>query len=124
MVKSVLMALIQKKPVALSVGSINIDQRVVENASVEDKNNNPTYKILHSNKEEVRFYEKVKRNYILSTIDDTGENRSNSSKVSSCEQAEIDAPSSTVGDNTERRKSSVVSSRKQVQTPPMVLQGI
>ena len=72
------MALIQKKPVALSVSSINIDQRVSENASVEDKNNNSTYKILHSNIVEVRFYEEVERNDILSTIDDTGENRSKS----------------------------------------------
>ena len=36
--KSVLTALVPKKPVALSVGNINIDQRVVENALVEDKN--------------------------------------------------------------------------------------
>ena len=29
------MALVPRKPIALSVGSINIDQRVVENALVE-----------------------------------------------------------------------------------------
>ena len=29
---------VSKKPVALSVGSINVDQRVVENPLVEDKN--------------------------------------------------------------------------------------
>ena len=32
------MALVSKKPVALSVGSITIDQRVVENPLMEDKN--------------------------------------------------------------------------------------
>ena len=55
------------------------------------------------------------------TIDNTGEKGSKSSKVSSsCEQTENDSPSSTIDDNTERRKSSVVSSRKHVQTPSMV----
>ena len=36
---SVLTALVPKKPVGLSVSNINIDQRVVESTSVEDKNN-------------------------------------------------------------------------------------
>ena len=38
------MALVSKKPVALSVGSINIDQRVVENPLMEDKNKRLTCK--------------------------------------------------------------------------------
>ena len=47
--ESVLTALVPKKPIALSVGSINID-------SVEDKNNNSTYKI-HDYTNEVNFCE-------------------------------------------------------------------
>ena len=42
------MALIPIKTVVLSVGSININQRIVENLSVEDKNNYSTYK-THDN---------------------------------------------------------------------------
>ena len=40
--ESILTTLTQKKPVALSVGSIDVDQRVLENVSVEHKNNNST----------------------------------------------------------------------------------
>ena len=40
--ESVLTTLTPKKPVALSVGSIDVDQRVLENVSVEHKNNTST----------------------------------------------------------------------------------
>ena len=40
--ESVLTTLTPKKPVALSVGSIDVDQRVLENVSVEHKNNSST----------------------------------------------------------------------------------
>ena len=43
--ESILTALVPKKSVALSVGSINVDQKVGENPSVEDKNKSLTYKI-------------------------------------------------------------------------------
>ena len=46
------MALVPKKPVALSIGSINV-------LSVEDKNKNSTYKIHHNTNEEVSFCEKI-----------------------------------------------------------------
>ena len=38
--ESVLTVLMPKETVALSAGSINIDQRIVEDVSVEDKNDN------------------------------------------------------------------------------------
>ena len=62
--ESVLTALIPKKPVALSIGRINIDQRVVENAIVEDNNKSSTYKI-HHNINEVSFSEQVKSNDMI-----------------------------------------------------------
>ena len=46
--------LVPKKPVAMSVGSINIDQRVVENASMKGNSNILTYKIRNSG-EEINF---------------------------------------------------------------------
>ena len=42
-----------KKPVALSVGCINIDQRVIEHVSVEDKNDDSTYNIHDNTNEKV-----------------------------------------------------------------------
>ena len=56
---SAITALVSKKPVALSVGSINFDQRVVVNASIDDKSNNSTYK-THNTKEDVSFCENRK----------------------------------------------------------------
>ena len=55
--KSVLTALVPRKPVVLSVSSINIDQRVVENTSVEDQDNSSTYKINDNTNEKVNFCE-------------------------------------------------------------------
>ena len=49
-------ALVPKKPIAPSVGSINVVQRVVENPLVEDKNEILTYKI-HNTNEDVSFCE-------------------------------------------------------------------
>ena len=81
--ESVRTVLVPEKPVALSVGSIDIDQRVVENALlVEDKNNSSTYKIHHiTNKSE-----QVESNDVLSTNVDTNKKGGKSSKVNSCER--------------------------------------
>ena len=62
--ESVLTTLAPKKPVALSVSSINID-------SMEDKNNNSSYKKHDSTNEEVSFCEQVESNILSPTIDDT-----------------------------------------------------
>ena len=51
--ESVLTAIFPKEPVALSVGSINVGQRVVENPLVEDKNERLTYK-MHEDTDEVK----------------------------------------------------------------------
>ena len=66
--QSVLAALILKNSLVLSVGSINVDQRVGENLLVEDKNKMSTHKIH----EEVSFCEQVESNSLSSTIDGTG----------------------------------------------------
>ena len=69
--ESVLTGLVSTKPVALSVDSINIDQRVVENASVQDKDNNLTYTIHGNANEKVSFCEQIERSGMSSTIDGT-----------------------------------------------------
>ena len=57
-------ALVPKKPVVLSVGSISIN-------SVEDKNNNSMYKIHDNTDEEVSFCEQVESVTLSPTIADT-----------------------------------------------------
>ena len=117
--ESLLTALRPKKTVALSVGSFNIDQRVVADASVENKNNISKYKTHDNTNEEVGFCENAKRNAPSSAIDDTNKTKCRSSEVSSCEQVESDAWSSTIDGYTESCKRSEVrgvNSRKQVQT--------
>ena len=59
-----------KKTVALSVGSINIDHRVVENASVQNNNNNITYRIHENTNKKVSFCEQDERG---STIGEGGD---------------------------------------------------
>ena len=54
--ETVLTASLPKQTVVLSVGSINIEQRVVEKTSVENKNNNSTYEIHHNTKEKVILF--------------------------------------------------------------------
>ena len=66
--ETVLTDSVSTKPVGLSVGSINIDQRVIGNAPVEDKNNTSPYKIRHYTKEKVSVCEKVASNALPSTI--------------------------------------------------------
>ena len=53
--ESVLTVLVPKKPVAESVGSINVGHRVVEKTLEEDKNEISTYK-THDTNEDVRFW--------------------------------------------------------------------
>ena len=61
--ESVLTALVSKKPVALSVGIINVDQRVVVESAFlvkdENENNGSTYKIHNTNNEDVSFCDQV-----------------------------------------------------------------
>ena len=66
---SILTALVPKKPVALSIGSINVDQKVGENPSVEDKNKSLTYKI-QENANEVSSREKIESVNLAPTIGD------------------------------------------------------
>ena len=54
--ESILTVLVSKKPVALSVGSINV---VMENSSVEVKNESLTYEIHGNTNEEVSFLSKL-----------------------------------------------------------------
>ena len=64
------------KPVALSVGSINLDQRVLQDVLVEHKNDSSTYKFhdyINFN-EKVGFCEQVKSDAPLSMFDYTDEN--------------------------------------------------
>ena len=68
------MALVPKKPVALSVSSINNDQKAAENASGEEKNNNSAYTVYEDTNEEVSFYEQVQSNAMSSTIGNTDKN--------------------------------------------------
>ena len=117
--ESVLTALVPKKPVALPVGRINIDQRAVENASMEDKNSNSTYKVDDNINEKVTLCEQVESSASSSIIEDTDE-KYMSSEVSSCEEVESDAPSSAIDDTEGGSESLGVSSREQVQTPSMV----
>ena len=109
--------IVPKKPVALSVASINIDQEVVENASVEDTNNNPTYKI-RSNTNKVSSCEQVESD-ASSSMSDYADRIDKSSDVIFREKVEINAPSSMI-DDTQGSKSSKVSSREKVQTSFMV----
>ena len=117
--ESVLTVLVPKKPVALPVGRINIDQRAVENASMEDKNSNSTYKVDDNINEKVTLCEQVESSASSSIIEDTDE-KYMSSEVSSCEEVESDAPSSAIDDTEGGSESLGVSSREQVQTPSMV----
>ena len=106
-----------KKPVALSVASISIDQELVENASVEDTDNNSTYKI-RSNTNKVSSCEQVKSN-ASSSMSDYADRIDKSSDVIFREKVKINAPSSMI-DDTQGSKSSKVSSREKVQTSFMV----
>ena len=109
--ESVLTALVPNKSVALLV---NIDQRVVENASVEDQNNDSTYKVYDNTNEKVRFCEKVEHN-APSSMTEGNDGKYESLEVSSCQQVENDAPSSTIDDTEGNSKSSGVSSSEQKQ---------
>ena len=62
-----------KKPVALSVASINIDQRVLEDVSMEHKNDSSTYKIHNYTNKKFSSCEQVRRNAMF-TIEDTDKN--------------------------------------------------
>ena len=86
--KSVLTALVPKKSVALLliVGSINIDQRVVEDVSMEDNNTGLAYKIHDKTNDKVCLYEQVASNTLSFTIGDTDKKGSKSLKVSFCKQ--------------------------------------
>ena len=106
-----------KKPVALSVASISIDQEPVENASVEDTDNNSTYKI-RSNTNKVSSCEQVESN-ASSSMSDYADRIDKSSDVIFREKVKINAPSSMI-DDTQGSKSSKVSSREKVQTSFMV----
>ena len=91
------MALVPKKPVALSVGSINVDHRVVRNPLAEDKTKISTYEIH----EGVSLCEQVESNDVSYKIDvDTQGNKS--SEVSARKQSQT---SSTVYDIEIRRSS-------------------
>ena len=69
--ESVLTVLVPKKPVALSVGSINVDQSAVKNILVGDKNGILTYKI-HNTKEDVSFCEQIEGNTLSPTMKSNG----------------------------------------------------
>ena len=84
--ESVLTALVPKKPVAQSLGSTNINQRVLENPLVEDKTKSLTYKIQESTNEVSRC-EKIKVIiWRFSTIDDNGRKGCKTSEVSALKQ--------------------------------------
>ena len=83
--ESVLTYLVPYKPVAPSVGSINVVQRVVENPLVEGKNKILTYEI-HNTNEDVSFREQVKDNTLSPTMNFTGKNGCKTSEASSLEQ--------------------------------------
>ena len=86
--ESVLSSLMPKQSVVLSVGSINVNQTVVENTSVEDKNGSSTYKIHDCTNEKVSPCEQVQSNAPSSMIDDTDEG-SKDSEASSPEQSKL-----------------------------------
>ena len=90
--KRLVTALVPKKSVAPSVGSINID-------SVEDKNNNSTYKIHDNTNEEVSFCEQVESNTMSPTIGNTDKKGNKSSEVSPREEVQM----SSIVYNTEGR---------------------
>ena len=76
------------KLVAQSVGSINVDQRVVENPSVEDKNEISTYKVRNTN-ENVSVYEEVEGNTFSPALNRNGlQACKTSKKVNSHEQVQ------------------------------------
>ena len=53
--ESVLTCSAPKKSTTVSIGSTNIDQRILENVSMKDKTNNSTYKVHDNTTEEVSF---------------------------------------------------------------------
>ena len=67
--ESALTSLVLNKPVELPVGSINADQRAVENPLVEEKNKILTYKIY----EEVSFCKRIESDNLSPTVGDAGE---------------------------------------------------
>ena len=88
--------MVSKKPVALSVGIINID------SSVEDKNNNSTYKIHDNTDEEVSLSEKVESNIMSPTTVNTDKKGSKSSEASPRKEVQT----ASIVYNTQRRRSS------------------
>ena len=90
------------KPVTQSIGSINVGKRVGENPLVEDKSKSLTYKMQENTNE------------VCWNLTPTADNKR--SNVSFCEQLESNDVSYTIDDNTQRKKSSKVYARKQLQT--------
>ena len=88
---------------ALSIGSINVNHRIVENPLVGDKNKNSASKIH----EEVSFRRKIDSNNRPLTIGNTGKG-GKSSNVSSCKQTKSNVLSFTSPTvyNTKRQISS------------------
>ena len=98
-------AFVLKNPVVLSMSSLNVNQRAIENPCVKDKNKILTYKI-HG---EVSFCVQIESNITPPLIGDT--NKGNiSSNFSSCKQTKSDAPlfTSPMAYSPERRISSRV----------------
>ena len=86
--ESVLMTLVSKKPVALSVGIINVDQRVVESALVKDKNKNNTSTSIHNTNEDISFCVQVENNVMSPTTDNADKKGSKSSEASPREEVQ------------------------------------
>ena len=85
--ESVVKTLVSKKPVAQSVRSINVDQRVVENLLVEDKDIFFTYCTkIHNTNEDVSFCEKIEGNTFSATINGNGRKGCKASEVNSFDQ--------------------------------------
>ena len=88
--ESVLTALVPKKSVAPSVGSINVDQRVIKNTLVEDKNEYSTYEYeIHENtNDKVSFREQIEKNTRSPTIDDIDKKARKNSDVNRLKQVQ------------------------------------
>ena len=97
-----LLDIVPKNPVALLVGSINIDQRLIENVIVEDENNSSTYKTHDNTNKDVSFCDKIESDGSWCTIDDTNKKGSKSSNVKFCERTTSNDLSSTI-DNTKKK---------------------
>ena len=104
-----------KNPIALSTISIDIGPTALENVSVGHNKDNSTYRNHDcTNNKRVISCEQVQINTSSSMIDDTG--RRKSSEVSSCKRMQSNIPSSVIDDTDKKYISTEVSSCEQVES--------